>query len=94
MKETTFYILISMRTINGFESIGKFYVGNNPETAVSIFRQLSGNPDVDEKTILTLDLVETVNELPVNMQMIACTLKELADNCKIIVRETFKIFNL
>jgi hypothetical protein len=29
MKETTFYILISMRTINGFESIGKFYVGNN-----------------------------------------------------------------
>jgi hypothetical protein len=49
---------------------------------------------VDEKTILTLDLVETVNELPANMQMIACTLKELADNCKIIVRETFKIFNL
>ena len=94
MKETIFYILISMRTINGFESVGKFYIGNNPETATAIFRQLSGNPDVDEKTILTLDLVETVNELPVNMQMITCTLKELAENCKIIVRETFKFFNL
>ena len=94
MKETIFYILISIKTGNGFKSIGKFYVGDNRETATGIFHQLKGNPDVDEKTMLTFDLAETVNELPVNMQMIACTLQELAENCKIIVRETFKFINL
>jgi hypothetical protein len=94
MKETVFYIVISIKTANGLESIGKFYIGNNREKARTVFSQLNGNPDVDERTILTLDLVETVNDLPLNMQMITCTLKELGDNCKIIVRETFKFLTL
>ena len=94
MKETIFYILLNIRTVKGFESFGKFIIGNNREAAAAIFSQLRGNPDVDEKTILTIDLVETINDLPLNIEMITCTLEELAVNCKIITKETFKYLNL
>jgi hypothetical protein len=41
-----------------------------------------------------MELEETVNGLPVNLHMLACTLEELAYNTKIIVKETFKLLNL
>ena len=93
MTLNTFYILISVRTREGFESFGKYNLGNNRKTATAIFRQLKGNPDVDQ-TMLIMELEETVNGLPVNIQMLACTLEELAYNTKIIVKETFKLLNL
>ena len=94
MTTKTFYILISIKTDNGFESFGKFNLGNNRKEAKAIFRQLKGNSDVNETTMLTMELVETVNELPLNLLMLGCTLKELSDNCKIITKETFRIHNL
>jgi len=94
MTSNTFYILISVRTHEGFESFGKYNLGNNRKTATAIFRQLKGSPDVDLKTMLTIELEETVNGLPVNLKMLACTLEELAYNTKIIVKETFKFLNL
>src|SRR5687767_9135016 len=94
MSSTTFYVLISIRTSDGFERVGKYNLGNNRKTATAIFRQLKGSHDVDMKAMLTIELEETVNGLPVNLQMLACTLEELAYNTKIIVRETFKILNL
>ena len=83
-----------MRTPEGFESFGKYNLGNNRKTATAIFRQLKGSPDIDLKTMLTMELEETVNGLPVNLQMLGCTLEELAHNTKIIVKETFKLLNL
>ena len=94
MNSNTFYILISVKTHEGFESFGKYNLGNNRKTATATFRQLKGNPDIDLKTMLTMELEETVNGLPVNLQMRACTLEELAHNTKIIVKETFKLLNL
>lgn len=94
MKENTFYVLLSIKTGDGFESFGKFNLGYNKKAAAEVFRQLKGNPTVDEKTILTIDLVETVNELPVNLNILGCTLEELAYNCKVIAKETFKLHNL
>ena len=44
--------------------------------------------------MLTIDLVETIHDLPVNLHILACTLDELVFNCKIIAKEAFKIFNL
>jgi hypothetical protein len=94
MKENTFYVLVSIKTVDGFENFGKFNLGNNKKAAAEVFRQLKGDPTVDEKTVLTIDLVETVNELPVNLNILGCTLEELAYNCKVIAKETFKIRNL
>ena len=94
MTTNTFDILISLRTRDGFERVGKYNLGNNRKTATTIFRQLKGSPDVDLKTMLTMELEETVNGLPVNLQMLGCTLEELTHNTKIIVKETFKFLNL
>ena len=94
MKENTFYFVLNIRTADGFENFGKFNLGNNREAATEVFRQFKGSPVLDEKTMLTIDMVEIINDLPVNLKIMACTLDELADNCKIIAKETFKIFNL
>ena len=94
MKRNVFYALVSIKTPDGFESIGKFNLGNSRKAAANIFQQLKGNPQVDRKTVLTIELVETVNELPVNLHILACTLEELAYNCRIITKEAFKLHNL
>jgi hypothetical protein len=44
--------------------------------------------------MLAMELMEAVNGLPVNLHMLGCTLEELAHNCKIITKETFKLHNL
>jgi len=94
MKENVFYVVLSIRTSDGFQSFGKFNLGNNRKAAADVFRQLKGTSSVDEKTMLTIDLVETVNGLPLNLHILDCTLEEMAFNCKIITKETFKLLNL
>ena len=94
MRQTTFNIVLNIRTCNGYECFGKFFVGNNKEFATAIFDQLKGRKNVNEKTILQLDLVEKINGLPANMHMISCSLEELAENCKIITKEAFKLLNM
>jgi hypothetical protein len=49
MKQATFYIVLNLRTSNGYECFGKFIIGNNKETATAIFNQLKGRKNVDEK---------------------------------------------
>ena len=94
MKENVFYVVLSLRTSEGFESFGKFNLGNKRKAAVEIFGQLKGTRTVNEKTMLTIDLVETVNGLPLNLNIMGCTLEELAHNTRIITKETFKLLNL
>ena len=94
MKQTTFDIVLNLRTSDGYESFGKFFLGDNRKFANHIFSQLNGRKNVSEKSILQLDLVETTNGLPLNVQMISCSLEELAENCRIITKETFKRINL
>lgn len=94
MKENTFYVLLSIKTGDGFESFGKFNLGDKRKPAAEVFRQLKGDSKVDEKTMLTMDFVETVNGLPVNLQILGCSLEDLTHNCKIIAKETFKLLNL
>jgi hypothetical protein len=94
MVQNSFYILLNIRTPEGFETFGKFNLGNKREVALEIYKQLKGTTAVDENTILTMDLMETVNGLPLNVQIRGCTLDELAWNCKILTKETFKLHNL
>ena len=94
MKENTFYILLSIRTSTGFDSFGKFNLGNKREVAAEVFRQFKGTTKVNEKTILIIEMMETVKDLPQNLYILGCTLEELAYNCKIITKETFKLRNL
>lgn len=94
MKQATFYIVLNIRTGTGYECFGKFLLGNNRRTATAIFNKLVGKKNVDEKSILQLDLMESLNDLPVNMQMMSCSLEELSENCKIITKEIFRNYNM
>lgn len=94
MGQTTFNIRLNIRTGTGFECFGKFFLGNRREFATTIFNQLKGEKNIDEKGILQFDLVESINGLPASIQVISCSLEELAENCKFITKETFKVINM
>lgn len=89
--ETQFYILFSLKTAHEPESFARFYIGNNKKNAYRIFNQLKGTTDVNEKNILWVEFMETRQGLPLNLKMINCNLDQLAENCKIITKELFKL---
>ena len=91
--ETQFYIVINLKTSEGAQSFARFFIGNNRHNAHHIFRQLKGI-DADETNVLYLEFWETVAGLPVNIDMITCTLDQLSENCRIITKEVFLLFNL
>ena len=94
MGQTTFNIRLNIKTCNGFECFGKFFLGNKREFATRIFNQMKGTKNIDDKSILQFDLVESINGLPASIQVISCSLEELAENCKFITKETFRNINM
>lgn len=92
--ETQFYITLTLKTVKGLESFGKFYIGNDRERAFEIFHKLKGSTDVTDNNLLYIDFMETIEELPLNLKVISCTLNQLADNCRTITKELFKLENL
>ena len=94
MAETNFHIELNIKTPDDFMCYGKFTLGNNGKFASNLFQKMKGNKKADEKAILQLEFVETRNGLPVNIQVISCSLEQLAENCKTITKEIFKFANL
>ncbi|HEY4198286.1 MAG TPA: hypothetical protein VGM63_22250 [Mucilaginibacter sp.] len=92
--KTNFYIVLNLKTVNGFERYSRFYVGNDRDFAYNLFAKMQGSENIREEDILHLDLMETVNGLPFNLKVLNCTLAELGENCKIITKEIFKHTNL
>lgn len=92
--ETTFYILLHLKTVDGHENFGKFNLGSNKEIADNIFRQLKGNSNVTDQCGLHLEFIEMHDNLPNNIKMMSCSLDQLADNVRIITKETFKRFTV
>ena len=92
--ETQFYILLSLRTARGFEDYGQYFFGNDQAAAYGLFAQLKGDAARNDACALHIDLMETVNELPVKIKTICCTLEELGENSKLIAREIFRLKNL
>ncbi|MBC7948887.1 MAG: hypothetical protein H7Y42_13440 [Chitinophagaceae bacterium] len=94
MKETTFHIVLNLRTADGFEPFGKFFLGKRKDLATAVFDKLKGSAAIDNAAPLSFEFIEMRKNLPFNIEMISCTLDELSENCKIIAKETFKLFNL
>ena len=86
--------MINIKTASGFENVGNFCIGDNRVEAQAIFNKLKGTPEVNEKCILQLDFVETKEGLPFNLKIISCTLEGLAENCKTITKEVFRVLTL
>lgn len=92
--QTKFYIICHLATPAGPEAYGRFELGNDRETAYRIFSRLKGDTEVNNRNMLCLELMETVNELPVNVNVLSCTLDELAENFRLITKEIFNQYNL
>lgn len=92
--ETAFYIVFNIKTPQGFESFARFYIGDSDKLARNLFEKLKGSGDNLDDCILQMDLMETINNLPQNINVLGCTLEEMAENCKEITKEAFKIFTL
>jgi hypothetical protein len=89
-----YFIELGFKTPDGPEIFGRFFAGNNCKRAGAIFSRLQGNRDINDGNVIFLTFVETSNGLPVDLDMIGCTLDELGENCKIITIELFKIYSL
>lgn len=92
--KTQFYIILSLKTPQGFLDYGQYFFGNDREAAYSLFRQLKGDGNMKDSCLLHIDLMETIEELPVRIKTICCTLEEVGANCKLIARELFRLKNL
>jgi hypothetical protein len=92
--KTQFYILLSLKTPQGFVDYGQYAFGNDRIAAYELFEQLKGDRGLKDYALLHIDLMETADELPVKIKSISCTLEELGINCKLIAREIFRLKNL
>ena len=92
--ETQFYILLSLKTPQGFIDYGQYFFGNDREAAYHLFGALKGSVELKDNCLLNVDLMETVDSLPVKIKSICCNLEELGINCKLIAKEIFRLKNL
>jgi hypothetical protein len=92
--KTQFYIILSLKAPQGFVDYGQCEFGNDRAVAQELFGKLQGSEKIKDTCLLHVDLMETVNELPVKIKTICCTLDELGTNCKLIAREIFRLKNL
>ena len=83
-----------MKTITGFECYGCFDLGYDREFAVNVFSKLEGQPAEGEPGVLQMDLIEKYRGLPMNMQVMSCSIEQLCRNVKTITRELFRRLSL
>jgi hypothetical protein len=86
----TFYILLHVKRNSGLENYGRFNVGNDREAAYHLFDKLKGFTDIKESDMLCMELMETVDNLPVNIKMKSCSLQQLCENTGLITRHVFR----
>ncbi|HVU94235.1 MAG TPA: hypothetical protein VHE34_03385 [Puia sp.] len=91
---TEYFVICRLRTAGGFEAYGNFSLGGDCDFATELFGKLRGCHLPRETDSLHLDLVESRNGIPTNLQVISCTADEIAANCKVITKEMFKRLNL
>lgn len=92
--DTRYYIELSFKMPDGPETIARFFAGESRSEAAAIFHKLNGNKNIDEKDMVFFHFVETNNGLPMNLDMISCTMGQLGENCKMITKELFKLCSL
>lgn len=92
--ETPFYLLLSLKTPDGYDAFGEFTLGTDRELTHALFDSLKGYTQLSEDCHFHIDLIETVNTLPEKIRSKCCKLDQLADNMKLIAREVYRQRNL
>lgn len=88
-----YHIALHLKSPAGLETYGSFYVGSSPAGAKRFFRSLKGSSDEPGEGLLLMELRAIWRGLPIDIQMKYCTLDELTDNCRAIIKYLFNSFN-
>jgi hypothetical protein len=88
--DSTFYIDLHIKTPQGFETFGRFYLGDDREEATSVFDQLAGTSEISERSVLHMDFTELQDGVPLPIRLLHCTLDDIAENSRVITRDVFR----
>lgn len=94
MTSASYEIIMNMRVPEGYIETGRFFIGTDKETACEMFARLQGMPALTGTAMLRMDLVAQEEGIATVIQTLSCTLCEVSENMKTIMKETFKMLNL
>ena len=92
--ESTFSIVLNLRTAKGFARFGQIELGTDRASVEMVYKTLEGKEPEGDEGFLHVDLVETRNGLPVSLRVLVCTAEELGRNVGAISRLVFRWKNL
>ena len=87
-------IVLHARTASSLETLVEFFIGSDRHAANELFNTLKGSPDDIEHGLLLMELQEISRNLPFDIQMLHCTLDQVAENCRTIAKNQFRTLNL
>jgi hypothetical protein len=92
--EPRYEVVVNIRVPEGYVEASHFTLAGDYEAAVDLFAQLQGEEKPTSATAIRFDLLEIKDTLSTVLQTRYAVLCEAGDNCKIILRETFRILTL
>jgi len=92
--EPTCQIVVNIRIPGGYAEAGRFALCGDRQEAIDLFTQLKGEDQPYSSTAIRFDLLEVSAGLSTMLQKRFAVLSEAGDNCKLILRETFRVLTL
>lgn len=89
--EPRYEIVINIRVPEGYAESGHFMLTDDYEAAVDLFGRLNGVDSPTSSAAIRFDLLEYRETLSTVLQTRFAVLGEASDNCKLILRETFRL---
>jgi hypothetical protein len=89
--EQRYQIVVNIRVPEGYVEASHFSLAGDHESAVELFAQLQGDEMPTSSTAIRFDLLEIKDTLPILLKSRYAILCEAGDNCKTILRETFRV---
>ncbi|MFL5747001.1 MAG: hypothetical protein ACJ751_20150 [Niastella sp.] len=92
--EPRYEIVVNVRVPEGYVDAGRFPLTGDLDAAVDLFAQLSGADNPTSPAAIRFDLLEIRDALSTVLKTRFAILCEAGDNCKLILRETFRLLTL
>jgi len=96
MKRSNYYsIEVHIPCRDGYIVLATFDLGTCPKIVNELFNELLGSSERSPNRLLRIDLsLNEENDLKIPVRSIHCTLDELADNTRVIIKKAFRALNL
>jgi hypothetical protein len=89
--EPRYEIVVNICVPEGYTESGRFTLTGDHEAAMDIFGRLNGGDGPSSSTAIRFDLLEINDTLSTVIQTRYSILCEASENCKIILKETFRL---